>query len=950
MANKMFSLQSPGDHLSSDEELNPENVFTEESDDISSDESSYSGACANTKVNTSIPSYNGGDDSAGFSSDDTLDCRNLEDEPQTSSHKSSKRKPSIMEKLDSAEISSDEGPDIYSEDTLNYIDLKDKSQISSKKIHEEETFPESQTSSHTTSKRKPSIMEKILDSAEISSDEGSDIYSEDSVNNADLKDKSQISSKKIHEKETFPVKDKVSKRPEVVDLTNEEKIDLDKIIQDEVTNKESNLKVEKQRLELEARDVIFQLNNIESAIKSMELEKLPDKGVRMKHKMEKKRNELKSIAERQSFIDKQLKAIQKDQKTVPYINELPTASLKLSELGKKALETHNIERALTADTLEKIHKSIENQPKNFTVEPKSGLKINLLPHQKYALGWALWRETQKPCGGILADDMGLGKTLSMISLILHTLEDKHNDKNDSSSDEESSTHRRINKGGTLVITPASVMGQWENEVKSKVKSGKMSCYIYHGPSRKKRSGIHTYDIVLSTYSTILNEYEDDPLMKIRWKRIVLDEAHMIRNAKSKTAQSIFNLKGGKRWALTGTPVQNKELDLYSILRFLHCKPFDNLTIWKKWIDNKDAAGIQRLNCILKAILLRRTKEELKTEGNLESLKTKTVHDISVLLNEKEYEIYKKVAYFSKTLLGQLIHQRAEKEDLLEGGMGSFRSRSKDISDENPFRDHPELRELYRDMMSMGNVKTHHILVLLLRLRQICCHPSLACSVLDTDDLKTDGIESDQRGEIEVIDRLHRMSISNKNEETADNIFHRSTWSSKLRAVVDCVMDILEKTKDKIIVVSQWKSVLDIIKDYLGEKDVDSVEFTGSILVKLRPAIIKEFNENLTGHRVMLLSLMAGGTGLNLIGANHLILIDCHWNPQLEAQACDRIYRVGQPKEVHIYKFVCSSTIEERIVELQKKKLELSEGVLKGSVNATASKLTLNDLKALFQVK
>lgn len=126
-------------------------------------------------------------------------------------------------------------------------------------------------------------------------------------------------------------------------------------------------------------------------------------------------------------------------------------------------------------------------------------------------------------------------------------------------------------------------------------------------------------------------------------------------------------------------------------------------------------------------------------------------------------------------------------------------------------------------------------------------------------------------------------------------------------------------------------------------------FSGKIPVKDRGNIVSEFNRRNGGPQVMLLSLAAGGVGLNLVGANHLFLLDMHWNPQLEAQACDRIYRVGQTREVSIHRFLCVDTVEARIQELQQKKLELANGVLTGAKRSGANKLTFDDLKMLFNV-
>merc|ERR1712173_194071 len=142
-------------------------------------------------------------------------------------------------------------------------------------------------------------------------------------------------------------------------------------------------------------------------------------------------------------------------------------------------------------------------------------------------------------------------------------------------------------------------------------------------------------------------------------------------------------------------------------------------------------------------------------------------------------------------------------------------------------------------------------------------------------------------------------------------------------------------------------MLNILKNHVKEMGFKVCEINGQIQVKSRGAIVEDFNREGAGAQVMLLSLAAGGVGLNLVGANHLFLLDMHWNPQLEAQACDRIYRVGQTKEVTIHRFLCEDTVESRILQLQTKKLDLANNVLTGAKRTGGNRLTFDDLKMLF---
>jgi len=463
--------------------------------------------------------------------------------------------------------------------------------------------------------------------------------------------------------------------------------------------------------------------------------------------------------------------------------------------------------------------------------------------------------------------------------------------------------------------------------------------------------------VITTYSIVGRYDAENPLFEIRWDRIILDEAHQIRNHKTKMAQGVFMLKGRNRWALTGTPVHNKELDLYSLIRFLRCKPFDDLNVWKRWVDNKDAAGKQRLSTIMNAIMLRRTKEGLQTKGELTTLTDKQYHSIHITLDKEEQESYEKLLLLSKTLFATFLHQKAEKENALTGLPVASNSRQHLANAENPFENHPHLARLHKQMKALANIQSHHVLVLILRLRQFCCHPSLIKSMLQKEEVG-DGIEDNDGLDLDLMDKLTRMSIVPDNGENPKNenvdtglslenpLFDESRISSKMRRILETVEDIM-KTEDKVIVVSQWTSLLNLFEGVLKSRHIKTCKLTGSVAIKDRPQIVEKFNMKGHGPRVMLLSLTAGGVGLNLVGGNHLLLLDLHWNPQLESQACDRIYRIGQKKTCQIYKFISSDTIEENILKLQEKKLEIADGVLTGANAKHSSKLTLDDLKLLF---
>ncbi|KAJ1529659.1 hypothetical protein ONE63_006419 [Megalurothrips usitatus] len=674
---------------------------------------------------------------------------------------------------------------------------------------------------------------------------------------------------------------------------------------------------------------------------------------------------------------------------MPNWGELPNPDMTISGLGKRGMQTYLNEKSLTVEALSKLHSALKSCPSEdtFAEDPKL-LKVELMPHQKHGLAWMLWRENEKPSGGILADDMGLGKTLSMISLILKDIENKENsDDSGSDSDDDSprwmsAKHSQMPRGGTLVVCPASLIAQWEREILKRVKKRALSVELYHGTKREtKPRRLARSDVVITTYNLVSRESgvetaknctrarDKGPLFMIKWDRIILDEAHMVRNHKSQMALGVCELVGKHRWCLTGTPIQNKELDLYALLKFLQCSPFDDLAVWKKWVDNKNAAGMQRLSTMMKSLMLRRTKEQLQERGDLNCLPAKTYELVDVHLDPEELVIYEKVAIFSSTLFAQFLHQRAEKQQFLDARYGTTTKPvwEQEEMGENQFTTTEELANMHRKMKGLTNIKTHQILVLLLRLRQICCHPGLIKKMVESGDLDftAGGVEDSDGLDVDLFDQMNRLNIDESDYEreeigkkkdeqdepiTADHpVLSFERPSAKIRAVLDLVQEKFLDTEDKAIIVSQWTSMLNIIAKFLVDMKVKFAMLTGEVPVDKRQEIVNSFNQSGSGPQVLLLSLTAGGVGLNLVGANYLLLVDIHWNPQLENQACDRIYRVGQKKDVFIYRFITVNTIEERIKKLQDFKLTLAENVLTGTRNTQASKLTLDDLKMLFSV-
>ncbi|XP_034935970.1 transcription termination factor 2-like [Chelonus insularis] len=652
----------------------------------------------------------------------------------------------------------------------------------------------------------------------------------------------------------------------------------------------------------------------------------------------------------------------------------PTTSHSNQHLGERALETLQRQQELTMDRLQDLHGSLVSRPSDTDrVEDPAGLFTPLMLHQQQALAWLLWREEQKPPGGILADDMGLGKTLSMISLVLARYRNTQKKK-------KQKLRRRGRfvkyRGGTLVVCPASLLAQWQNEVFDHCTPGTLTVGIYHGPNRELSvKKLAKKDIIITTYNILAHashQYDKNALFKIHWDRVILDEAHVIRNHKTRMCEAVCELVTDNRWALTGTPIHNKQMDLYSILKFLRCSPFDDLKIWRRWVDNRDEAGYRRLTTLMKTLLLRRTKKELIAKKLIQPLPDKLSQIIPIEMDPDERVVYEKVMIYSRTLFAQFLRQRAEKKRQMAFGAGYYRPV------EDFFEEFNDAQKML--LATHADIQTTEILVLLTRLRQICCHPSLIHTMLDREDVqqktsnnailnfdllnKINTFKEPEAGppttstsgtttseiEIENLDE-EEIGISKRVTENlltrTNPVFNKSRVSSKHRAVLERIKEIIQNGNEKIIIVSQWTSHLKIIAENL--KFIEGAtykSFDGSIPVKHRQQIVNELNTPDRDPRILLLSLTAGGVGLNLVGANHLMLVDIHWNPQLETQAQDRIYRFGQKKHVHVYRFICTDSIEERIKNLQEYKLDIAQNVLAGT-GRVSTKLTLEDFKTLF---
>ncbi len=468
-----------------------------------------------------------------------------------------------------------------------------------------------------------------------------------------------------------------------------------------------------------------------------------------------------------------------------------------------------------------------------------GINAEFREYQVKGFGW-LWFLYQYGLNGILADDMGLGKTLQALALIQKA---KEKDK----------------QAPNLVICPTSVVFNWESEIQKFAPS--LKCLKLSGVERKELfKDIKKYDVVITSYALIRRDIEK--LKKHEFRYVILDESQNIKNAESITAQSVKKLNCRHKLALSGTPIENRLEELWSVFDFLmpgflfNQSEF-NYRYVNPIVERQDKAVEKRLKSQIYPFILRRMKRDVAKD-----LPDKVENIAYCELTPEQKDFYLEVLDSTKEELFKSIEQKG----------------------------------LEKSRMSIFSA--------LLRLRQICCHPRL----YDKENIK--GIN--QSGKFEHLKEMLEEIISEG---------HR------------------------VLLFSQFVDMLDITREWLIKSGIKHEYLTGS--TKNRQEVVERFNSDST-IPIFLISLKAGGTGLNLTGADYVIHYDPWWNPAVEDQATDRAYRIGQKKKVFVYRLITKGTVEEKIQKLKQRKRNLVDSVI--SVDRNISKtLTYADLQDIFSI-
>uniref|UniRef100_A0A9J8BTR3 Helicase like transcription factor n=1 Tax=Cyprinus carpio carpio TaxID=630221 RepID=A0A9J8BTR3_CYPCA len=634
------------------------------------------------------------------------------------------------------------------------------------------------------------------------------------------------------------------------------------------------------------------------------------------------------------------------------------------------------------------------EDKTREMEPAEAVCTALLPHQKQALSWMTSRENsndlppfweeksglyfnvltnfavkerpEKVLGGILADDMGLGKTLTTIALIVSNF---HNGKPLPLEQTEFSHFIKKKNSNTHCSRSyfISIQDQFEQHIRADVT---LKVYLYYGAERKRSVKLLSeQDVVLTTYNVLSSDFgnkANSPLHKVNWLRVVLDEGHVVRNPNALQSKAVLELQSERRWILSGTPIQNSLKDLYMLMSFLKLKPFDVKEWWSRIIQRPvtmgDRVGLKNLQVLVKGITLRRTKNSKVAGRMLVQLPERRVFVQHVTLSEEEREEYEQVRKEGRKIIGSYFEE--------------------------------------------GTIMTNYadVLAILVRLRQYCCHPGLVAKYTGADDPGTPNelrehlinkitlvlnSGSDEecaicldslrqpvitycahvycrpciceviRSEKQARCPLCRAQIKTRElveypgEEMQAGAATGENWRSSSK--VDALMSNLLKLRQedptvKSLVVSQFTRFMDLIEVPLREYGFSFTRLDGTMAQKTRAKAIQDFQDSSPGNpTIMLLSLKAGGVGINLTAASHVFMMDPAWNPAAEDQCVDRCHRLGQSRDVVITKFIVKDSVEENMVKIQKKKQELVEKAFGVKKPMDLKQARMEEIRALMEI-
>ncbi|PAX54157.1 DEAD/DEAH box helicase [Brunnivagina elsteri] len=517
-------------------------------------------------------------------------------------------------------------------------------------------------------------------------------------------------------------------------------------------------------------------------------------------------------------------------------------ALRLSSGDTQSIEKLPVVSFEASGALQELVNALSNNSAIAALPTPKDFKGELRPYQERGVAWLAFLE-RWGLGACLADDMGLGKTIQFIAFLLH-LKEQNSIENP-----------------TLLVCPTSVLGNWEREVKKFAPTLKV--LQYHGDKRPKgkafESAIKKHDLLITSYSLVHRDIKE--FQSVSWQNIVLDEAQNVKNADAKQSQAVRQLEANFRIALTGTPVENRLQELWSILDFLNPGYLGNKQFFQRRFAMPiekygDTSSLSQLRALVQPFILRRLKSD---RDIIQDLPEKQEMTVFCGLTPEQAKLYQ-----------QVVENSLAEIDKADG--------------------------LQRRGMILG---------LLIKLKQVCNHPA--------QYLKQDSLEQHNSAKLQ---RLEEM------------------------------LDVALAEGDRALIFTQFAEWGKLLKPHLEKQLGREIFFLyGSTSKKQREEMIDRFQHDPQGPPIMILSLKAGGVGLNLTRANHVFHFDRWWNPAVENQATDRVFRIGQTRNVQVHKFVCTGTLEEKIHDMIESKKQLAEQVV-GTGEDWLTELDTNQLRNL----
>jgi SNF2 family DNA or RNA helicase len=511
-------------------------------------------------------------------------------------------------------------------------------------------------------------------------------------------------------------------------------------------------------------------------------------------------------------------------------------------------------------------------------QPRS-LQGQLRPYQEYGYSWLdflrRWR-----LGACLADDMGLGKTIQTLAMLLRIQEDEG-----------------VLPGPVLLVAPTSVVTNWAREAETFAPA--LRVLVHQGAQRLRDEALLAevghHDVILSSYAVVRRDAAT--LNQVDWFGVVVDEAQNIKNAETRQAQVMRKLPATFRLALTGTPVENRLSELWSIMHFLNPGYLGSRQSFRRQFAlpierDADAGAADHLRRLVSPFILRRVKT-----------------DPSVICDLPEKQESKVYCFLT-----------AEQATLYEA----------------------VVREQLQQIDAAGNEmeRKGQVLALLVKLKQICNHP--AQFLHQIGDGATPG-EGDRKG--------HRNGSLSGDLDSAlgDGLAGEDLRSGKLLRLVELLEEVVS-VGDRALVFTQFAEMGKLLKSYLQARLGVATQFLhGGTPAAQRTEMVRRFQEDPDGPPIFVLSLKAGGVGLNLTRATHVFHFDRWWNPAVENQATDRAFRIGQRRNVQVHKFVVTGTLEEKIDEMIEGKQALVASIL-GSGEQWLTELSTNQLRELVALR